>query len=180
MFLGVHVPRLLMEVIPRGIECMPKKPSFLRCLEDSIQTTGSFCAQAGGGVSPGQYGGQPEPMTCALTRYLPFTSCGALHTGGRRRSSGQHGGQPEPMTCHHQQTSPIISYGAFERRQAAAFVDLEADVSADEGCSSDEAEDGEDLEGFAVAGLIDDASQPPPGSSEPARCACSGALPPSW
>lgn len=56
------------------------------------------------------------------------------------------------------------------RRRAAALVDLEADVSSDGGCSSDEAEDGDDdLDGFVVAELAADASQLPPGSAEPAR-----------
>ena len=54
------------------------------------------------------------------------------------------------------------------RRRACAFIDEEAEVSADGACSSDE----EDADGEGVlAGLIDDASQPDaPGSAEPARC----------
>ena len=55
------------------------------------------------------------------------------------------------------------------RRRACAFIDEEAEVSADEVCSTDEDDGDED---GVLQGLIDDASQPDvPGSVEPARCA---------
>ena len=53
-------------------------------------------------------------------------------------------------------------------RPACAFIDEEAEVSADEACSSDE-EDADPDGCGALPGLIDDASQPTPGSAEPAR-----------